>query len=134
MTGCLLTEDQKELFRMPNIGHLATIGKDGSPHVTPVWVDIAGEEILVNTAEGRTKVRNVRRDPKVGIDVVDHEDPYRMVSVQGRVVEVTTNGADHHIDALSLKYKGLDKYQHRKPGERRVILRIQPERVATRRV
>jgi PPOX class probable F420-dependent enzyme len=103
---------------------------DGSPQVTPVWVDFDGKYILVNTAEGRRKPKNIRRDPRVAIDVIAHNDPYQMVTVRGRVVEVTNEGADEHIDKLAKKYLGQDKYPFRAPGERRVMFKIEPEYVA----
>jgi len=126
-----LPEAAQKLFREPNFAHLATIMPDGSPQVTAVWVDLDGEHILVNTAEGRQKPKNVRRDPRVAIDVISREDPYRMVAVRGRVVEVTNEGADAHIDKMAKKYLGQDKYPFRAPGERRVIFKIEPEHVAT---
>ena len=124
-----LPEVAQKLFREPNFAHLATIMPDGSPQVTPVWVDFDGRYILVNTAEGRQKPRNIRRDPRVAIDIIGREDPYRMVTVRGRVVEVTHDGADEHIDKLAKKYLGQDKYPFRAPGERRVMFKIEPEYV-----
>jgi PPOX class probable F420-dependent enzyme len=125
----MLTEEQKELFEQSNIGHLATINEDGTPQVTSVWVDVEGDQILVNTAEGRNKVRNIRRDPRVSVEVVDQQDPYKTVSVQGRVVEMRKQGADQHIDSMAKKYLGQDKYPFRQPGEERIILKIEPEKV-----
>jgi PPOX class probable F420-dependent enzyme len=125
-----LPESAQKLFREPNFAHLATLMSDGSPQVTPVWVDFDGKYILVNTAEGRRKPKNIRRDPRVAIDVIAHNDPYQMVTVRGRVVEVTNEGADEHIDKLAKKYLGQDKYPFRAPGERRVMLKIEPEYVA----
>lgn len=125
----VLTEEQKEMFEQTNIGHLATINEDGTPQVTPVWVDVEGDQIVVNTAEGRNKVRNIRRDPRVALEVVDQENPYKTVSVQGRVVEMSKEGADEHIDSMAKKYLGKDKYPFRQPGEERIILRIEPEKV-----
>jgi PPOX class probable F420-dependent enzyme len=124
-----LPEAAQKLFREPNFGHLATLMPDGSPQVTPVWVDFDGKFILVNTAEGRRKPKNIRRDPRVAISVTSKEDPYRMVTVRGRVTEVTREGADEHIDKLAKKYLGQDKYPFRAPGERRVIFKIEPEYV-----
>jgi PPOX class probable F420-dependent enzyme len=125
-----LSEAAQKLFREPNFAHLATLMPDGSPQVTPVWVDFDGKFILVNTAEGRRKPRNIRRDPRVALDVTSREDPYRMVTVRGRVVELANEGADEHIDKLAKKYLGQDRYPFRQPGERRVILKIEPEHVA----
>ena len=124
-----LPEAAQKLLRERNFAHLATLMPDGSPQVTPVWVDFDGKYILVNTAEGRIKPKNVRRDPRVALDVISQEDPYRMATVRGRVVEITTDGADDHIDKLAKKYLGQDKYPFRSPGEQRLILKIEPERV-----
>lgn len=123
--------DQKlaKLVEGKNFGFLATIGRDGYPTVTPVWVDHDGENILVNTTDTRAKVRNARRNPKVSLAVVDWSNPYDKVVVRGRVVEITEKGADEHIDRLAKKYLGQDKYPWRSPGEKRVILKIRPEKV-----
>lgn len=125
----LLSEEQKEFFRKPNFGHLATLEPDGSPQVTPVWVDVDNEHILVNSAVGRKKVRNVERDPRVSLEVVEQENPYSMLSVKGKVVDITTDGADQHIDAMAKKYLGQDSYPFRQPGEERIIIKIQPQKV-----
>jgi PPOX class probable F420-dependent enzyme len=128
----MLSDEQKEMLRKPNFAHIATVEPDGSPQVTPVWVDVSDEEdlILVNTAEGRRKVQNIRRDPHVAIDVIEQDNPYNMVSIKGEVVEVTPEGADEHIDSLAKKYLGKDKYPFRQPGEKRLVLKIRPEKVA----
>lgn len=128
----MLRAEQIQMLRKPNFAHLATVEPDGSPQVTPVWVDVREEEdlILVNTAEGRRKVRNIRRNPQVAIDVIEQENPYNMVSIKGEVVEITAEGADEHIDSLAKKYLGKDKYPFRQPGEKRLILKIRPEQVA----
>jgi PPOX class probable F420-dependent enzyme len=126
-----LPEAAQKLLREPNFAHLATIMPDGSPQVTAVWVDFDGKYILVNTAEGRRKPNNIRRDPRVAIDVIGQQEPYNMATVRGRVVDVTYEGADDHIDKMAKKYLGQDKYPFRAPGERRVILKIEPEHVAT---
>lgn len=119
----------RDLFEKPNFGHLATLMPDGSPQVTPVWVDIEGDTILFNTAEGRVKTRNLDRDGRVAISVADQHNPYRYIQVRGRVVSRTHDGADAHIDRLAKKYLGQDRYPFRQPGEQRVIFRIQPEHV-----
>ncbi|PFG73865.1 PPOX class F420-dependent oxidoreductase [Tepidiforma thermophila] len=119
----------RDLFEKPNFGHLATLMPDGSPQVTPVWVDIDGDTILVNTAEGRVKARNLARDGRVAISVADQQNPYRYIQVRGRVIARTHDGADAHIDKLAKKYLGQDRYPFRQPGEQRVIFRIQPENV-----
>jgi len=126
-----MSQGVKKLFEEATIGHLATVMPDGSPQVTPVWVDFDGEYILVNTAEGRQKPRNIRRDPRVAISVTKAGSPYTYAQVRGRVVEVTREGAEEHIDRLAKKYLGRDKYPWRQPGERRIILKIAPEHVSS---
>ncbi len=126
-----MREGIKKLFEEANIGHLATVMPDGSPQVTPMWVDFDGKYILVNTAEGRQKPRNIRRDPRVAISVTRVGNPYVFASVRGRVVEITTEGAEEHIDKLAKKYLGRDRYPWRQPGEHRMIFKIEPERVAS---
>jgi len=124
-----LSEGVKKLFEEPNFAHLATIMPDGSPQVTPVWVELEGDRIVVNTAEGRSKPRNVRRDPRVAISIVRQENPYQAAYIRGRVVELRHEGADESINRLAKKYIGQDPYPWRSPGEERVILIVEPERV-----
>ena len=126
-----LSEGVKKLFREPNYGHLATLMPDGSPQVSPVWVDVDGDRILVNSAEGRSKPRNVRRDARVAISIYNLENPYSSAFIRGRVVEITHDGADEHIDKLAKKYLGQDKYPYHQPGDQRVILVIEPEHVGS---
>jgi PPOX class probable F420-dependent enzyme len=122
-----LTEKAVELISKPNFAYIATLKPDGSPHVSPVWIELSGEKILVNTAVGRVKEQNVRRDPRVAISVGDKENQYDKVDIGGRVVEIIEGEeADRSIDALAKKYLGVDDYPYRKPGEQRVILLIEP--------
>ena len=111
--------------------NLATLNADGSPQVTPVWVDFDGTHLLINTARGRVKARNLAREPRVAISISDPENPYRYLGIQGRVVEMTETGGDAHIDKMAKKYLGKDSYPFRAPGEVRVIARISPEKVHT---
>jgi PPOX class probable F420-dependent enzyme len=120
----------KDLFQKKAFANLATVMPDGSPQVTPVWFDWDGGHIRINSAKGRVKDRNMRRMPKVALAILDPDNPYRHLAVRGRVVEMTEQGADDHIDALAKKYLGQDRYPYRRPGEVRVIYVIQPERVA----
>ncbi|HEX2013631.1 MAG TPA: PPOX class F420-dependent oxidoreductase [Nitrososphaera sp.] len=122
-------EQVERLFKGKNFAYVATLMEDGSPQVTPVWVDIEDDSILVNTAEGRIKQRNLSRDPRVAISLVDHANPYEMVTVRGRVIEQTRLGADEHINKMAKKYLGLERYPHRTPGEKRVVIRIKPAKV-----
>ncbi len=126
-----ISEGVRKLLEAPNFANLATLMPDGSPQVTPVWVDFDGTHVLVNTAEARQKPRNVRRDPRVSISVFNHENPYSYAEVRGRVVDITAEGAEEHIDRMAKKYMGRDTYPYRAPGERRIILKIAPERIFT---
>lgn len=124
-----LPPDARDLLEKPSFVFLGTVGADGVPQVTPVWAHVEDGRIAVNTAEGRVKLRNIRRDPRVGVSAVDPENPYTMVSIKGRVVETTTDGADEHIDQLCKKYTGQDVYPWRQPGEVRVKVLIEPDSV-----
>jgi PPOX class probable F420-dependent enzyme len=127
----LVPESYQDLLRDETkaLAHLGTIMPDGSPQVTPVWFSVDGETIMINSAEGRVKDRNMRARPKVALAILDPSNPYRYMQIRGRVVEITREGADAHIDALALKYTGNPVYQGRKPGMVRVIYKIQPESV-----
>jgi len=129
-----LSEGVKKLFLEPNFAHLATLMPDGSPQVTPVWVDLEDGRILVNTAEGRAKPRNVRHDPRVAISIARQDNPYASAFIRGRVVELRREGADELIDKLAKKYIGQDRYPWRQPGEQRLILVIEPEHVSSMQV
>src|SRR5687768_2338211 len=126
-----ITEPVARLLKGKNFAYLSTLMKDGSPQVTPTWIDIDEDDnsILINTAEGRIKHKNVSRDPRVAISISDQNNPYDMVLIRGRVVEQIRKGADEHTDRLAKKYLGMDKYPYRTPNEKRVILKIKPEKV-----
>lgn len=128
-----LTEPIVRLFQGKNFAFVSTLMKDGSPQITPTWVDIEKNNeysILVNTAEGRIKHKNLSRDPRLAISVINGSNPYEMVTIQGKVTEqITRDAAEEHIDKLAKKYLGLDKYPGCSPGEKRVILKIKPERI-----
>lgn len=119
----------KKLLDEPAYCEVATLMADGSPQITQVWVDTDGEHILVNTSQNRQKTANIRRDPRVAVNVVDPNNAWRLASVRGKVVEITTEGADDHIDRLAKKYLGQDTYPFRNPAEVRVTLKIAPEKV-----
>ena len=120
----------RALFEGPNFAHLATVNADGSPQVSPVWVDVEDGLIRVNTARGRVKDRNMTRDPRVALSITDLDDPYIRAYVQGEVAEVTEEGAVEHIDDLSEKYDGVRPYPRLEPGMVRVIYKIRPTKVA----
>jgi len=124
-----IPEAYKDLFQKKAFANLATLMSDGRPQVTPVWCDFDGSHIRVNSAKGRVKDKNMRRNKKVALSVVDPDDPYRHLDVQGEVVEITEQGADQHINALAKKYLGKDQYPYRQPGEVRVIYKIRPDRI-----
>jgi PPOX class probable F420-dependent enzyme len=124
-----IPESHRDLFTTKKaFAHLATVGRDGAPQVTPVWCDMEGPHVRINTAKGRVKDKNLRANPRVAMSVQDPDNPYRYAQVRGRVVEMTENGAEAHIDALAKKYLGQDRYPYRQPGEVRVIVKIVPEK------
>lgn len=120
-----LSEQDVALLNEPQIANVATVMADGSPQVTPVWVDTDGEAVLFNTAKGRVKHRNLLRDPRVAVSVVDKDDPMRLVVVRG-TAEFIDEGADAHIDKLAKKYLDADSYPFRTAEEQRVIVRVLP--------
>lgn len=122
-----IPEKYRDLFSKKAFASLATLMPDGKPQVTPVWCDVEGDLVLINTAKGRQKDRNLRRDPRVALSLIDPENPYRYLELRGRVVEITEQGAAAHIDKMAKKYLGVDKYPYKNPDEVRVIFKIQPE-------
>ena len=126
-----LTDEQAKLLKGTNLATVATTRRDGSAQLTPVWIDWDGENVVFNTAEGRFKPRNIRRDPVVSVQVIDHGDPYRWISVTGPA-QIVEEGAEEHINELSHRYNGRD-YSY-VPGEKRLIVRIKPERINARGV
>ena len=103
---------------------------DGSPHVSTIWIDHDGDHVLFNTAEGRVKTANIRRDPRVAISVFDRGETDEQVVIRGTVVEITRDGADAHIDRLAKKYLGVDDYPCRNPALPRLLVRVRPDRVS----
>ncbi len=120
----------RRLLEGKNFATVATLMADGQPQASVVWIDTDGALIVFNTAEGRVKPRNMRRDARVAVAVFDQENPYQQAMIQGRVVEMVHEGAEEHIDAMAKKYMGVDSYPFRKEGEQRVIVKIAPEKVA----
>jgi PPOX class probable F420-dependent enzyme len=121
-----IPEKYRDLFGKKAFGHLATLMPDGSPQVTPVWCDYDGTHLIVNSAKGRQKDRNMQRNPAVSVAIVDPDNPYRYLEVRGKVVEITEVGADAHIDRMAKKYMGVDSYPYRTPTEVRVMYKIEP--------
>src|ERR671911_1667411 len=122
-------KDIQRLFQGRNLAFVSTLSKDGSPHITPVWADMEGDLILVNTFENSAKSKNITKDPRIAISIVENNNPYNMVSIKGRVIEQTTEGADEHLKKLAKRYLGIGKYYYREPNRKRVILKIKPEKV-----
>ncbi len=123
-----IPEKHRDLFDKKAFASLATVMPNGHPQVTPVWVDYDGTHVLVNTAKGRVKDRNMKRDPRVSLAIIDPDNPYHYLEVRGRVVDITEEGADKHIDKMAKKYLGKDKYPFSQPGEVRVLYKIEPEK------
>jgi PPOX class probable F420-dependent enzyme len=123
--------DVLPLFQDKNFAFVATLMPDGSPQITPTWVDVDEKNnyIIINTAKGRVKQKNVSRDSRVAVAIIDRNNPYHAATIRGRVVEQVTQGADPNIDKLAKKYLGVDKYPLRGPGEERIMLKIKPDRV-----
>src|SRR6201997_683664 len=122
----VIPEKYRDLFQKRAFASLGTLMPDGTPQVTPVWVDFDGEHVIVNSARGRRKDRNMKVGAPVALAIMDPDNPYRHLQVRGRVTEVTEKGADAHIDRMAKKYLGKDKYPFREPGEVRVIYKIKP--------
>jgi PPOX class probable F420-dependent enzyme len=131
INGNLDDPNIRKLFESKNFVFLSSLMKDGSPQVTPMWVDIENGYVLVNTAIGRLKQKNISRDPRVALAIADQDNPYDTVTIRGEVIEqITGVSAEEHIDRLAKKYIDKDKYPYRSPGEERIILKIKPERTS----
>ena len=126
----ILSAKARALITRPVLASLATLNPDGSPQITPLWVDLDGDDVVFNTAQGRKKARNLERDARVAVTVIDPDDQYNVVAFQGTVTDVTSDGADAHIDALAKKYLGVDAYPMRREGEVRIIVRVRTDHVA----
>lgn len=122
----VIPEKYADLFEKKAFGNLATVNSDGTPQVTPVWVDYDGTNVIVNSARGRRKDKNITKNAAVSLSIMDPDNPYRYLEVRGRVAEITEAGADQHIDKMAKKYMGVDKYPYRQPGEIRVMYKIEP--------
>jgi PPOX class probable F420-dependent enzyme len=126
----VIPEKYADLFQKKAFANLATVMPDGTPQVTPVWVDFDGTHVIVNSARGRRKDKNMSQNSSVALSIMDPDNPYRYLEVRGRVAEITEAGADQHIDTMAKKYMGVDKYPYRQPGEVRVMYKIEPTRTS----
>ncbi len=125
-----LTDEQVQLLKEPHIAQLVTVMGDGSPQISPVWIDTDGENVLVNSEDGRVKTANIRRDPRVAVGVYDAANPYtRVLNIRGQVVGISPEGAREHIDDLSEKYNGVRPYPNHNPERPRLILTIRPDSI-----
>lgn len=124
----IIPEEMKDLLDKPIVASLSTVMPDGSPQVTPVWFDYDGSRIRINSAKGRVKDKNMRRDPRVAIAITEPTNPYRYLEVRGHVEKIDEGEADAHIDSLAKRYMDLDTYPFRTPEEVRVTYVIVPER------
>lgn len=125
-----IPEEYHDLFEKQTFAHFASLMPDGAPHAVPVWVGYDGEHLLVNTTDARRKTRNVENDPRVAVSMVDPDDPYRSLNVQGEVVEVTEDGAVEHINELTQRYMGQEEYPNLGDEEgARVIVKVRPDNV-----
>jgi PPOX class probable F420-dependent enzyme len=128
-TTKLSKDDLAHLFQSRNLAFISTLSKDGYPHITPVWAEMVEDLILINTFENSAKNKHISNDKRVAISVVEQNNPFNMVSIQGRVIEQTTEGADDHLKRLARRYLGIGKYYYRKPNHKRIIIKIRPEKV-----
>ena len=119
----------EQLFQQKNLIFISTINSDGSPQLTPVWGDYDGEHVLVNTAEGRLKHKNVLRDPRVAISVVDHSNPLNMTTIKGKVIEIIPDYDYVHANKLTKQFMGIDEYPFKRDGEKRIIFKIKPVKI-----
>ena len=119
----------EELFQKKNLIFIATINPDGSPQLTPVWGNYSDEHILINTAEGRIKHKNVQKDPRVAVSVVDYNNPLNMTTIRGKVIQIIPDYDYSHINKLTKQYMGISEYPYKRENEKRIILKIKPEKI-----
>ncbi len=124
------TEASRAIFAKKVLAHVASLDGDGAPNVTPVWVELDGDDIVINTALGRAKARNLAADPRVAVSLTDPDNPETVIAVRGTVVRFTTEGADESIDRLAKKYTGVDSFTRSREGEIRVMVKIRPDRIS----
>ena len=119
----------QRLFQQKNLIFISTINSDGSPQLTPVWGNYDDGYVLVSTAEGRLKHKNVLRDPRVSISVVDHDNPLNMTTIKGEVIKIIPDYDYIHANKLTKQYMGIDEYPFKRPGEKRIIFKIKPVKI-----
>jgi len=124
-----MDEKVVKLFSEKNLVFIATVMKDGSPQVSPVWANYEDGYVLINTAEGRIKHKNVLRDPRVAVSVVSKDNPLDMTTIRGTVDELIPDYEYKHADKLTKQYMGRDHYPFKRDDEKRIILKIKPNKV-----
>jgi PPOX class probable F420-dependent enzyme len=122
-------DELNRLFQFRNIAYLSTLSKDGSPHVTPVWAEMVDDLVLINTFTESAKARHISNDNRIALAIVEQNNPFNMISIKGKVLDQTSEGADEHLKRLAKRYLGIGKYYYRKPTHKRVILKIKPEKI-----
>ncbi|MGI0090548.1 MAG: PPOX class F420-dependent oxidoreductase [Nitrososphaerales archaeon] len=125
-----LSDNAKRVIDGKNFATVATLLPDGSPHVSPVWVDRDGDVILINSTRARQKTKNVKKDPRIAISIFDMTNPYSKTLIRGKVLEVTEKGAEEHIDKLSMKYTAKAKYPYHDAKDPRVLIRVEATRAS----
>jgi PPOX class probable F420-dependent enzyme len=126
----VLSEKARALIARPVLASLATLNPDGSPQITPLWVDLDGDDVVFNTSQSRKKARNLERDGRVAVTVIDPDDAYNVVAFRGHVTEITTDGADAHVDAMAKKYLGVDSFPGRREGDARIRIIVRVDHIA----
>ena len=125
----LSKEELLRLFQFRNLAYVGTLSKDGSPHITPVWAEMVDDFIMINTFEESAKIKHITKDRRIALSIVEQNNPFNMVSIKGKIVDQTSEGADEHLKKLTKRYLGIGKYYYRKPNHKRVILKIKPEKI-----
>jgi PPOX class probable F420-dependent enzyme len=128
-TTQLSREELHRLFSNRNLAFVATLSKDGSPHVTPVWTEMVDDLILINSFETSAKNKHITNNKRIALSIVEQNNPFNMVSIKGKVVDKTTEGADEHLKRLAKRYLGIGKYYYRNPNHKRIIIKIRPEKI-----
>ena len=126
----VLSEKARALIARPVLASLATLNADGSPQITPLWIDLDGDDVVFNTSQSRKKTRNLERDGRVAVTVIDPDDAYNVVAFRGTVTEITTDGADAQVDAMAKKYLGVDSFPGRREGDARIRIVVRTDHIA----
>ena len=124
-----LTEKTKKLIDGRNFASIATVMPDGSPQVTPVWIDRDGDTIIINSTRSRQRTMNLKRDSRAAVCIYDQSNPYSNISLRGRAVSISEEGGEDHIDKMNMKYNGKPKYAWHNPADPRVLIRIEANRI-----